>query len=240
MHSLSRRAAPEQENAVWRRLYERQLPAMQLGMCPAFLTGLELCRFDPARLPRHAPLSRHLHDVCGWRIETVPGLIPAREFFALVRQRRFPSSEWIRHPDELEYTSAPDAFHDLVGHLPQLCSSEFAPLLESLAWAALGANDALLDQIERLYWYTIEFGLVREHGRLLAYGAGLASSINELGRALEDEKIERASFDAERARLRSFESDHQQTLYFVCDSLPKLATTLRTQLTSDRCKREAG
>lgn len=239
MKHLDRRASPSEENSVWQALFTRQLPALRRDMCAEFRAGFELCRFDPARLPRHAQLSRQLYSVSGWKIETVPGLIPAREFFALVRERRFPSSEWIRHPSELEYTSAPDAFHDLLGHLPQLCAGEFAPLIEALAWDAVGVDDERIAELERLYWYTVEFGLVREHGELRAYGAGLASSIHELDRALRAPDVQRKPFDAESARLRGFESQREQDLYLVGASLEDLATQLRSSALAARSTRKA-
>ena len=160
-------------------------------MCRAFLDGALAVGLDPARLPSHGELSRKLFDACGWRIETVPGLIPAADFFALLRQRRFPSPDWIRHPDDLEYTPEPDAFHDLFGHVPQLGSPACVRVLEALADAARGAKEAEIAAIESVYWFTIEFGLVRDDGKVRALGAGLASSIAELDRALHASGIER-------------------------------------------------
>jgi phenylalanine-4-hydroxylase len=221
-----RQASDRERDAVWRTLCERQQPAVLRGMCREFLEGANVLALDTARMPRHDELSRRLHDACGWRIATVPGLIPVDEFFALLRERRFPSPEWIRHPLDLEYTPEPDAFHDLFGHVPQLCSPPFSRVLEALADAARGASQAQLDEIERVYWFTIEFGLVRENGSIRALGAGLASSIAELERALHASAVERRSFVAKEARNTPFFTDRPQELYLVADSLDSLAAVL--------------
>lgn len=224
--AVHRHASEHERDSVWRALCERQRPALERGMCREFQDGLRAIAIDPTRMPRHEELSKRLHTTCGWRIETVPGLIPADEFFALLRERRFPSPEWIRHPDDLEYTPEPDAFHDLFGHVPQLCSPQFTHVLDALADSARCASRAELDAIERVYWFTIEFGLVREDDGVRAIGAGLASSIAELDRALHASGIERRRFVASAARITPFFTDRPQELYLVADSLHELGREL--------------
>lgn len=226
MHTAHRRASKSQQDQVWRTLVERQIEAVQRGMSREFLAGLELAQLDPARMPRHRELSTRLASLCGWRIETVPGLIPARDFFELLRDRRFPSPEWIRHPDDLEYTPAPDAFHDLFGHVPQLASAEYCAILEELAAAARGASDVELLEIERVYWFTIEFGLVQQGPEVRAMGAGLASSIAELDRSLHDPAVRRRAFLLHEARRENFQSDRPQELYLVSPGFVPLAASL--------------
>jgi phenylalanine-4-hydroxylase len=226
MNSLPKRASKREQDRVWRTLFERQRPAIERGMCRAFLDGALAVGLDPARLPSHRELSGRLFDTCGWRIETVPGLIPAADFFALLRERRFPSPDWIRHPDDLEYTPEPDAFHDLFGHVPQLGSPACVRVLEALADAARGAGEAEIAAIESVYWFTIEFGLVRDDGEVRALGAGLASSIAELDRALHQSGIERRRFVLDEARSTPFFTDRPQELYLVGDSMNDLATSL--------------
>lgn len=233
MHSQPKRATDAQRDAVWRALFERQQPAVERGMCSEFRRGLALAGLTAERMPRHGELSTRLFDLCGWRIETVHGLIPAANFFALLRDRRFPSPDWIRHHDDLEYTPEPDAFHDLFGHVPQLASPAFTNVLERLADAARSADPAEVLAIERVYWFTIEFGLVREHGEVRALGAGLASSIAELDRALHASAVERRAFRLNEARMTSFETDRPQEIYLVADSLD----ALRTELGDERWKR---
>jgi phenylalanine-4-hydroxylase len=201
-----------ERDLVWRELWRRQRPRLEGRMHGAFIDGLRRSGLDGDRMPRHAELSRRLHGVCGWRIETVPGLIPARDFFALLRDRRFPSPDWIRGRDELA----------LFGHVPQLCSPVMTDVLELLAERARDADDAELERIERLYWHTIEFGLARERGELRAIGAGLASSVAELERSLTDRAIERPELDPAAVRERDFETQRAQDVYFVAGSLEEL------------------
>jgi len=238
MHSLPRRAAAKDQDLVWRTLVGRQIDAVRRGMGTDFLLGLDRAGLEPTRMPTHGALSRRLHALCGWRIETVPGLIPVRDFFALVRDRRFPSPEWIRHPDDLEYTPAPDAFHDLFGHVPQLASPAYADVLAQLADSAKDADDARLDELERVYWFTIEFGLVRETQGLRAMGAGLASSIAELERALRAPGVRRRAFDVRAAGEQRFENDRPQEIYFVVPVLAELAGSIASDALARR--RRAG
>jgi phenylalanine-4-hydroxylase len=207
-------------------------------MCADFLRGMERAALDPTRLPSHRSLSRRLHDVCGWRIETVPGLIPPADFFALLRARRFPSPDWIRSPEHLEYTPEPDAFHDLFGHVPQLASPRCTAILEQLAAAAHGARAHTLVELERVYWFTIEFGLVRDAGRLRALGAGLASSIAELQRALRARGVARRPFTLSQARATPIVTDEPQRLYLVGSSTAQIGALLADSPRSRR--RRAG
>lgn len=229
MYPTHRQASDAQRDGVWRLLCERQRPAIERGMCREFVEGLGRVAFDPARMPRHAELSRTLFDVCGWRIETVPGLIPAREFFTLLRDRRFPSPDWIRHPDDLEYTPEPDLFHDVFGHVPQLASPSISSALAAMAERARDASDAELAELERVYWFTIEFGLVRESGSVRALGAGLASSIAELARALEDPAVERRAFTFEGARRTPFDPTAPQPVYMIAACIRSLVAEMETR-----------
>jgi phenylalanine-4-hydroxylase len=226
MNDSPRRASRSEQDAVWRALCVRQRPALDRGMCAAFLDGARAIQLDPARMPSHRELSLKLFDACGWRIETVPGLIPAEDFFALLRERRFPSPEWIRHPDDLEYTPEPDAFHDLFGHVPQLASPAYTRVLDALADAARDATSEEIEAIERVYWFTIEFGLVRDGDAVRALGAGLASSIAELDRALHADGVQRRAFVLNEARHTPFFNDRPQELYLVSDSLETLGLEL--------------
>lgn len=226
MNHNHHRAPARLQNEVWRRLCERQSPALAGAMCREFLAGFARIDLDPSRMPRHAALSRRLSDACGWTIETVPGLIPARDFFALLRERRFPSPQWIRHPDDLEYTPEPDLFHDVFGHLPQLCAPALCGAIEALAERARTASSLELDELERVYWFTIEFGLVREGGSERALGAGLASSISELTRALCDPEVDRRAFTFEAARRTSFDPTRPQPVYLIASSIESLPAEL--------------
>jgi phenylalanine-4-hydroxylase len=226
VHASPRRATRAQCDLVWRTLAERQIAAVRRGMAREFLEGFDRAGLDPTRLPEHRALSGKLRALCGWRIETVPGLIPVEDFFALLRDRRFPSPEWIRHPEDLEYTPEPDAFHDLFGHIPQLASEPFTAILSGLADEARGADPQRLAEIERVYWFTIEFGLVQQDDVVRAMGAGLASSIAELERALHAEDVRRRPFVLGEACREEFQSDRPQELYLVAPGLERLAASI--------------
>jgi phenylalanine-4-hydroxylase len=161
-------------------------------------------------------------------------LIPVPDFFALLRDRRFPSPEWIRHPDDLEYTPEPDLFHDVFGHVPQLVTPSLVEIIETLAELSRHADEPQLAEIERVYWYTVEFGLVHDGGAVRALGAGLASSVAELRRSLESSDVIRRPFDVATARGLAFDHEHPQPTYFVARSVATLPEEI-----ADRAGRRA-
>lgn len=222
MPTQPRRAEPAQRDAVWRALFQRQEPRLRGAMCSAFLDGLKLSGLEPGSFPDYDDLSRRLQESSGWRIEVVPGLMPVGDYFALLRERRFPATAWLRHPEQLEYTPEPDAFHDVFGHVPQLFVPELAELTCELAERAREATPHELVQLERLYWFTIEFGLVREGEDVRAYGAGLASSLAELQRALHAPEVRHVALAGDVAAASDFSSDVQQDVYAVAPSLRSL------------------
>lgn len=213
------RASRAQRHLVWRTLFVRQRPRLARAMCPEFLDGLRKSGLDETCAPDHRTLSRKLFDRCGWRIQTVPGLIPVTDFFASLRERRFPATAWLRHPENLEYTPEPDAFHDLFGHVPQLFVPAVSGFAEALAERARTADREELVRLERLYWFTIEFGLVEGKDSLRAYGAGLASSIRELVRARRCERVQREPLTLDLVRSRDFDSQNEQDVYAVVKDL---------------------
>ncbi|MFT7542302.1 MAG: phenylalanine-4-hydroxylase, partial [Gammaproteobacteria bacterium] len=157
---------------------------------------------------------------------------------ALLGDRRFPAPLWIRGYGNLEYTPEADAFHDLFGHIPQLLRPEFCVLLESLSDQAAAANDETMLRIERLYWFSFEFGLTLENGELRAIGAGLASSVGELERSLHSDRVERLAFTRDRACSTPFSANEQQALYLVAESTESLKTCLHLRGNGDRSQGE--
>jgi len=219
----ARRRCPEADrDALWRTLASRQSRALASGTSRAMLEGYARADLPTTRAPRHRELSARLHDRVGWRIETVPGLVPVADFFALLRERRFPSSEWLRHPDDLVYTPEPDLFHDVFGHVPQLYEPSLRAVVEAVADAARDATPEAITRLERVYWFTIEFGLIREDDSLRAWGAGLASSIDELERALVSPDVQRLPLTLEDAVARDFASDEEQDVYLVADAVEQV------------------
>lgn len=212
-----------EEHALWRHLYARQGALVPRHACPEYLAAL--ARLDCAGgIPRFDHVSRALRAATGWEIVAVPGLIPDPEFFAHLAARRFPVTVWLRRPEETDYIVEPDVFHDFFGHVPLLFEPSYADHLQAYGAGGLKALglDAL-DMLARLYWYTIEFGLVRTAHGLRAYGAGLLSSGGELAYCVDDPAPRRVVFDLERVLRTQYRIDRYQETYFAVDSFAALA-----------------
>jgi len=214
------------EHALYRRLYERQSRLAPRCACEAF--NRSLARLDAAHeIPRFDRVSRALRAATGWEIVAVPGLVPDRVFFEHLANRRFPVTVWLRTPGEFGYIVEPDVFHDFFGHVPLLFDPVFADYLQAYGAGGLKAErlDALA-LLARLYWYTVEFGLVRgaagSGGGLHAYGAGILSSGGELRYAIDDPAPRRVRFDLERIMRTEYRIDRYQDTYFVIESFDAL------------------
>jgi len=210
----------------WRRLHARQSALVVTHACAAFREGL--ARLDCAEgIPRFEHANAILGPATGWRLVAVPGFIPDAVFFDHLAHRRFPVTRWLREEHELDYLVEPDVFHDFFGHVPMLLDPTIADFLElyGKAGARAMAMDAL-DMLARLYWYTIEFGLVREDGGLKVFGAGIISSSGETRFSLEDPKVLRLPFEAVRVMRTGYMIDSFQKTYFVLESLPQLIEDL--------------
>lgn len=210
------------DHALWQLLYARQLRLVQRYACPEFLHAL--ARLDAGGgIPRFDSVNRKLRRATGWEIVGVPGLIPDREFFEHLARRRFPVTVWLRTPQEFDYIVEPDLFHDFFGHVPLLFEGVYAEHLQAYGAGGLKALPlGGLAYLARLYWYTIEFGLVRTPGGVRAYGAGLLSSGGELPYALEDPRPRRIAFDLLRVMRTAYRIDDYQPAYFVIESFEQL------------------
>ena len=213
------------EQARWLRLVERQLALIPGRACDEFLDAV---LGNPALDMRHgipsfADVNVALKAATNWQLVAVPGLLPDDVFFTHLANRRFPVTVWLREESEFDYIVEPDIFHDFFGHVPMLFTPIYADHLEAYGHGALKAKRlGGLDWLARLYWYTIEFGLIREHGKVLAYGAGVLSSPKELIYALESDIPARLPFDVMTSMRTAFLIDDVQTTYFVLDSLQQL------------------
>lgn len=213
---------PEQ-HAVWRNLFERQCQLLPGRACRAVLDGLERLPVGPDAVPDFEALSDRLEQATGWRVVAVPGLVPDAVFFAHLAERRFPTAHWIRGWKELDYLEEPDLFHDVFGHVPLLMDPVFADYLQAYGQGGLRAlGRGALHRLARLYWYTVEFGLVRGAGALEIYGAGILSSAGETRFALEDDSPNRLAFDLERVMRTRYRIDDFQESYFVVRSFEEL------------------
>ena len=210
------------EHALWRKLYDRQMRLVPQYACEEFLHTLD--RLDASGgIPRFGEISRKLRRATGWELVAVPGLIPDLAFFEHLAQRRFPVTDWLRRPEEAEYIVEPDVFHDFFGHVPLLFDPVYADYMA--AYGAGGLKAAQLDSLKhlaRLYWYTVEFGLMRTPEGLRVYGAGLLSSAGEILYAAESAEPRRVQFDLERLLRTEYRIDRFQDTYFVIDGFEQL------------------
>lgn len=210
------------EQTRWLRLVERQLALIPGRACDEFINAVNA--LDMRRgIPDFAEVNVALKAATNWTLVGVPGLLPDDVFFTHLANRRFPVTVWLREESEFDYIVEPDIFHDFFGHVPMLFTPIYADHLEAYGHGALKAKRlGGLDWLARLYWYTIEFGLIREHGKVLAYGAGVLSSPKELLYALESSVPQRLPFDVMTAMRTRFLIDDVQTTYFVLDSFEQL------------------
>ena len=212
-----------QDHAVWKALFERQTGLLPGRACEAFVQGMRALPMRHDQIPRFDELSEALMKRTGWQVVAVPGLVPDEVFFDHLAHRRCPSGRFIRRPDELDYLEEPDVFHDVFGHVPMLMNPVMAEFIQAYGQGGLRAQKlGVLEQLARVYWYTVEFGLVQQADGLRIYGSGIASSYTETVFALEDPSPNRIRFDLERVmRTRYRIYDFQET-YFVLGSLDEL------------------
>lgn len=212
----------EADHDTYRRLYARQLQQLPGMACEEFIAAVgELGA--PDRIPRFEAISERLMKATGWQVVGVPGLIPEEAFFALLAARKFPVTDWIRKPEEFDYVVEPDVFHDLFGHVPLLFNPVFADYMQ--AYGAGGLKASRLDACEllaRLYWYTVEFGLIQTRAGLRVYGAGILSSAGELRHSVTSAEPKRIAFDLKRLMRTKYKIDSYQASYFVIESFDEL------------------
>lgn len=211
-----------QDHATYRRLYERQAALLPGRACEEFIRALPALGLQD-RIPRFEEVNERLHRATGWQIVGVPGLIPEVAFFTLLANRRFPVTDWIRSPQEFDYIVEPDVFHDLFGHVPLLFDPVFADHVQAYGQGGLKAHAlGACELLSRFYWYTVEFGLIRQPEGLRAYGAGILSSPGELQYALESGQPQRLPLDLLRVMRTRYKIDAYQSTYFVIDSFQQL------------------
>jgi phenylalanine-4-hydroxylase len=211
------------EHAVWKTLFERQTQLLPGRACDEFVEGMKNLPIGAAQIPDFRELSEVLMQRTGWEVVAVPGLVPDEVFFEHLANRRFPSGNFIRKPHELDYLEEPDVFHDVFGHVPMLMNPSIADYIQAYGEGGLRAKKlGVLDKLARVYWYTVEFGLIQQKDGLRIYGAGIASSRTESVFSLEDASPNRIGFDLERVMRTNYRIDDFQESYFVIDSLAEL------------------
>ena len=226
------------EHALWDRLFARQAAQLADRAHPAILNGLDILNLSKPGIPDFDELSERLHAATGWRVVAVPGLVPDDVFFRHLSERRFVAGSFLRPPEQIDYLEAPDVFHDVFGHVPLLSDPVFADYMQAYGQGGLRSLEfGALSRLARLYWYTVEFGLIRHDGGLRLYGAGIASSHGESIFALDDPSPNRIGFDLARVMRTPYRIDDYQQLYVVIDSFEQL---LRTTLDTDFAPLYAG
>ena len=212
---------PGSDQESWKFLYDRQMKFLPGRACNEYLEGSNKLKFTPDRIPALKDLSNVFFKTTGWKVARVPGLIHEENFFDLLRQRIFPSTDYIRGKDELDYTPAPDCFHDMFGHMPLLTDENFANFYQKFGKAALNAKGMDRKYLETFHWFTVEFGLIKQTEGMRIYGAGIISSLQEVKHALSDE-VEVREFIPEKMILQEYDVWHLQPILFAIESFQHL------------------
>lgn len=212
-----------QDHAVWKTLFERQGRLLPGRACDEFVRGMNDLPIGADRIPDFEELSEALVRRTGWQVVAVPGLVPDEVFFEHLANRRFPAGHFIRKPEQLDYLEEPDVFHDVFGHVPMLMNPVIADYIQAYGHGGLRARKlGVLENLARVYWYTVEFGLVQQPDGLRIYGAGIVSSATETVFSLADPSPNRVRFDLERVMRTRYRIDDFQETYFVLGHLDEL------------------
>jgi phenylalanine-4-hydroxylase len=214
---------PEQ-HAIWSELVSRRLPQLEQHASEEYLSGFHQIGLQATQLPDLAAVSRRLQPVTGWQSTPVSGFLPADAFFAMLSARLFPTTTWIRGRDAMEYTPEPDIFHDVFGHVPMHAHPVFADFLQHYGKVCAGLRDpADLERMGRLFWFTVEFGVIRQQGKIKVYGSGLISSHAECTRVVEGGSgVEVRDFDLQRVLHETVDTGQMQKVLYAIESFDEL------------------
>mgnify|MGYP001801283160 CR=1 FL=1 len=213
----------EVDHRVWRSVFDRRMEELREDGSSVFLRGMETIRLGNAKVPVLDEINGYLEPMTGWRSVAVPGYLPPRSFFAFLAERRFPTTISVRPPEQIEYLPEPDIIHDVFGHVPLHADPAFADFLQTYGRTALAVDDHEASEGRaRLFWFTVEFGLVREAGDVKLYGAGLLSSPGEGRHALRSAAVDRRPFDLDAILATDFEIDHFQPILYVLEDFGQL------------------
>ncbi|MDO1444691.1 phenylalanine 4-monooxygenase [Rhodocytophaga aerolata] len=213
-----------EDQHVWRILFERQIVNLPNAASQEYLEGIRRINFTADHIPNFEEVNKILHTYTGWQLHVVAGLLPNKEFFELMNNKRFCATTWLRKMSQLDYLQEPDMFHDVFGHVPLLTNPDLCNFLQGLSRIALKYidNELAIELVSRLYWYTVEFGLIREQGKLRIYGAGILSSTGETNYSLESNIPKRVPYQVKEIIDTPYIKDKYQEKYFVIDSYEQL------------------
>ncbi len=212
---------PESDHEIWKFLYDRQMKYLPGRVCDEYLNGTRKLNFTADKIPALKDLSKVFNKTTGWKIARVPGLIHEQNFFELLQKKIFPSTDYIRGKEELDYTPAPDCFHDMFGHMPLLTDENFASFYQMFGEAAFHAEGINRKYLETFHWFTVEFGLIKKPEGMRIYGAGIISSKEEVTHALSND-VEVRDFDPEKLVRQDYDVWHLQPVLWAIDSFEHL------------------
>lgn len=212
---------------VWQTLYNRQYDAVLLNGSKDYIKALEAIKFSPDRIPDFIEVNQLLNKLTGWQLNTVPCISPPQTFFKLLSEKRFTATCWLRSFAELDYIEEPDMFHDVFGHAPLLTNSDYVLFFKAIGEMGVKHinNEKVILMLQRLYWFTIEFGLIREDGAVKFYGAGIISSKSETAHAFNPQSIKH-DFDVAEILSHPFRTDIIQEEYYVIESFSQLSDSI--------------
>ncbi|MDX9911975.1 MAG: phenylalanine 4-monooxygenase [Phycisphaerales bacterium] len=229
----------KQDHETWASLVSRRMETLEAQASDVFLAGVRALGLDRHHVPRIGDVNKVLQPLTGWQSRPVPGYLPAKAFFACLSRREFPTTITIRPKELIDYLPEPDIFHDVFGHVPLHADPVFAEFLQTYGLAALHAESTFhIDRLARLFWFTVEFGLIRERGEVKLYGSGLISSIGESTFALTSPDVDRRPFNLERVCETPFEIDHYQPILYVLESFEQLRDAMNSY--AEQVLEEAG
>lgn len=221
-----------EEDGVWRDLFARQMKLLPGRVVPAFLEGVERLALPADRVPQLAEVDRRLGEISGFGVAAVPALISPKRFFTLLAGRKFPAATFIRRREDFDYLEEPDVFHEIFGHCPLLTIPDYADFLQRYGEVALSLPEEHLWRLQRLFWFTVEFGLIRKADGPKIYGAGIVSSAKETPWALEAPGVKREPFDLVTVLRTPYRIDILQPLYYVIESYEQLLDVIKGDLPS--------
>jgi phenylalanine-4-hydroxylase len=218
----------DEEHGTWTILFERQSEIVKGRACDEFFEGQESLGIDASGIPNFDAVNEHLAKTTGWEVCAVEGIIPDLPFFKMLSERKFPAGNFIRKRDQLDYIQEPDVFHDVFGHVPLLSHSVFADYLQEFGKGGAKAHKHnLIPALARLYWYTVEFGLISTPEGMRIYGAGILSSPGETVFSLENPSPNRLGFELRRVMRTEYRVDDYQQTYFAIESFQHLMDETR-------------
>ncbi len=219
----------DEDHEVWRILFKKRMEQLETEASNVFLDGMRAIKLTPDGVPKLSDVNACLAPLTGWSSHGVPGYLPSKAFFAFLAHRKFPTTISVRPKTSMDYLPEPDIIHDVFGHVPLHADPVFADFLQTYGKAALHTNDDThTERLARLFWFTVEFGLIREDGRTKLYGSGLISSEGEGHHSLKSDEVERRPFDLKRVCETTFEIDHYQPILYVLDSFEQLRDAMNS------------